>query len=186
MIFIFMGPFMYSQPYQIVILHYRECLCVNVNICFSFFRNIDIQTYILSLFGQSVLSFISTQRQDLKLIAGRRPAAKTRLLSFNRTQSRVVTGLRTGQNTLRKHLHYTALTDSPLCRRCGAEGETSSNVLCECEGLDSLRHTYLGSFSCTRKMLTVGIIWNFSERRGLPRLGIRLWATKCQAQGLGA
>jgi len=39
------------------------------------------------------------------------------------------------------------LTDSPLCRRCGAEEEeTSVHVLCECEALVTSRHTYLGSF----------------------------------------
>jgi hypothetical protein len=37
------------------------------------------------------------------------------------------------------------LIDSPLCRRCGAEGETSVHVLRECEALTTLRHTYLGS-----------------------------------------
>jgi hypothetical protein len=38
------------------------------------------------------------------------------------------------------------LTESPLCSRCGAEEETSFHVLCECEALATLRHTYLGSF----------------------------------------
>jgi len=38
------------------------------------------------------------------------------------------------------------LTNSPLCRRCGAEEETSVHILCECEALDSLIHAYLGSF----------------------------------------
>ena len=38
------------------------------------------------------------------------------------------------------------LNNCPLCRRCGAEDETSASV-CECEGLASLRHVYLGSFS---------------------------------------
>jgi len=38
------------------------------------------------------------------------------------------------------------LSDSPLCRRCGAEDETSSHILCECEALASLRHVYLGPF----------------------------------------
>jgi hypothetical protein len=38
------------------------------------------------------------------------------------------------------------LSDSPLCRRCGAEEDTSSHILCECEILTSLRHAYLGSF----------------------------------------
>jgi hypothetical protein len=67
-------------------------------------------------------------------------------LRVNRTQSRAVTGLLTGHNTLRRYLHLTGLSDSPLCRRCGAEDETSAHVLCECEALASLTHVYLGSF----------------------------------------
>jgi len=46
----------------------------------------------------------STQRQAGELILGPSPSAKTRLLSFNRTQYRVVIGFLTGHNTLRKHL----------------------------------------------------------------------------------
>jgi hypothetical protein len=54
--------------------------------------------------------------------------------------SRVVTGLLTEHTTLRKHLHLMGLIDSPLCRKCGAEDETSAHVLCQCEALASLRH----------------------------------------------
>jgi hypothetical protein len=85
-------------------------------------------------------------RQARELISGTCLGAKARFLSFNKTQSRAVTGLLTGQNTLRRHLHLTGMSDSPLCRRCGAEGETSAHILCECEALTSLRHVYLGSF----------------------------------------
>ena len=53
----------------------------------------------------------------------------------------------TGDNTLRRHLHLLGLLDIPLCRRCGTEDETSAHILCECESLASLRHTYLGSWS---------------------------------------
>ena len=63
--------------------------------------------------------------------------AKVRFLSFNRTQSRAVTGLLTGHNTLRRHSYLMGLSDSPLCR-CGAEDETSAHNLCECEALASL------------------------------------------------
>ena len=49
--------------------------------------------------------------------------------SCNRTQSRAVTGLLTGHNTLRRHLHLLGLSDSPLCRRCGVEDETSAHIL---------------------------------------------------------
>jgi len=49
----------------------------------------------------------STQRQARELILGPSPAANTRLLSFKRTQSRVVISILTGHNTLRRHLHVT-------------------------------------------------------------------------------
>jgi len=57
----------------------------------------------------------------------------------------VTTGI-TGHNTLRRHLYLLRLIDSPLCRACGVKEETSAHILCECETLASLRHTYLGSF----------------------------------------
>jgi hypothetical protein len=38
------------------------------------------------------------------------------------------------------------LTNSLLFERCGAEDEISAHILCECEALGSLTHTYLGSF----------------------------------------
>jgi len=92
-------------------------------------------------------------------------------VSFNRTQSRAVTGLLTGHNTLRRHLHLLGLLGSPLCRRCGAEDETSAHILCECEALASLRHAHLGSFFLEPediKSISLGAIWNFSEGTGLP------------------
>ena len=46
-----------------------------------------------------------TQTQAGELISGPCLGAKARILSFNRTQSRVTTGLLTGHNTLRRHLH---------------------------------------------------------------------------------
>ena len=60
-----------------------------------------------------------TQRQAQELISGPSLGAKAKILSilfFNRTQSRAVTGLLTGHNTLRRHLHLLGLLDSPLCR----------------------------------------------------------------------
>jgi len=69
------------------------------------------------------------QRQARELISVHSPATKTRHLSFIRTHSRVVIGLLNGQNTLKRHLHLMGLTNSPLCRRCGAEDETSARVL---------------------------------------------------------
>jgi len=97
--------------------------------------------------------------------------AKVRFLSFNRAQSRAVTDFLIGHNTLRRHLHVLRLPDSPLCRRCGAEEETSAPVLCECEALASLRHEYLGSFFSEPediKSIILEAIWNYSKVTGLP------------------
>jgi hypothetical protein len=66
------------------------------------------------------------------------------------------------------------LIDSPLCRRCGAEEETSAHVMCECGALDSLRLTYLGSFCLDPedvRSLSVGLVYIVSQGTGLPWLG---------------
>jgi hypothetical protein len=92
-------------------------------------------------------------------------------LSFNRTQPNALTGLLTGHNTLRRHLYLIELSDNPLCRRCGAEDETSAHILCECEALTSHRHMYLGSFFLEPediKSVSLGAIWNYSKATGLP------------------
>jgi hypothetical protein len=112
-----------------------------------------------------------TQRQARELISGHSLDAKAKFLSFNRTQSRAVTGLLTVHNTLRRHLHLLGLLDSPLCRRCGVKDETSAYILCECEALASLRHAYLGSFFMEPvdiNSMSLGAIWNFSKVTGLP------------------
>ena len=115
----------------------------------------------------------NTQRQARELISGPCLDARARFLSFNRTQSRAVTGLLTGHNTLWRHLHLLGLLDSPLCRGCGAEEETSAHILCECEALASLRHVYLGSFFLEPediKSISMGAIWNFSKVTELPQI----------------
>jgi hypothetical protein len=87
-----------------------------------------------------------TLRQARELIPGPSLGAKAKFSSYNRTQSRTVTGLLTGHNTLRRHLHLLGLLDSHLCRRCGVREETAAHILCDCEALASLRHAHLGSF----------------------------------------
>jgi len=92
-------------------------------------------------------------------------------MTFNRIQSRVVTGLLTGHNTLRRHLYLLGLFDSPLCRKCGVGEETLAHILCECEALASFRHAYLGSFFLEPediRSLGLGAIWNYSKVTGLP------------------
>jgi hypothetical protein len=54
----------------------------------------------------------SKQRQARELISGPDLATGAWLLSFNRTQSRVVIGLLTGHNTLRRHLYIMGLSNN--------------------------------------------------------------------------
>jgi hypothetical protein len=58
--------------------------------------------------------------QPRKLISGPNQTAKTRLMSFNETQTRVINGLLTGHNTRRRYLHSMGLTNNRLWGRCGA------------------------------------------------------------------
>jgi hypothetical protein len=111
---------------------------------------------------------IPVYRGAPELISG--PSLGTRV-KFNRTQSRVVTGLLTGHNTLRRHLYLLGLLDSPMYEGCGVKEKTSAHILCECEALASLRHMYLGSFFLEPediKSIGLGAIWSFGEPTGLP------------------
>ena len=113
----------------------------------------------------------NTLRQTRELILGPCPGTRIKLLSFNRTQSRVITGLLTGYNTLRRHLYLLGLLDSPLYKKCAVKEETSTHIHCECEALASLRHMHLGSFFLEPedvKSISLGAIWSFSRAVGLP------------------
>jgi hypothetical protein len=112
----------------------------------------------------------STLRQAQELISGPSRSNRVKLLSLNKTQSRVVTGFLTGHNTLRRHLFLLGLADSPVCRECGMKEETSAHVLCECEAWASLRHMHLGSFlePGDIKSIGLGAICGFSKATGLP------------------
>jgi hypothetical protein len=118
-------------------------------------------------------NFTSTQRQAQKLISGPSPTAETRLLSFNRIKSRVITGLLIGHNSLRRHPYIKGLIDSRICRRCGTKEETLACVLWKCEALATLTHTYLCSFILDPedvRSLSMGEIWNFTKGTRLPWL----------------
>jgi len=82
-------------------------------------------------------------KQAQILISCPSSTAKSMLLSFDRTQSRAVACLLTGHNTLRRHFYIL---------RCVAEEETSAHFL---DDLVTLRHTYLGCFSWTQRMLEI-------------------------------
>jgi len=63
------------------------------------------------------------------------------------------------------------LSDSPLCRRFGAEDDTSVHILCEYEALTSIRHAYLRCFFLEPediKNISLGANWKFNKVTGLP------------------
>ena len=83
-----------------------------------------------------------------------------------RKQSRVVTGLLTGHNTLRIHLYVMGLSNNPTCTKCGSEEETSTYILCECEAFASLRRAHLCFFFLDPEdimNLSRGAIWKFGK-----------------------
>ena len=111
-----------------------------------------------------------TQGQARELISGSDRATGARLLSFHRTQTKVVIGLLTVHNTSRRHLCVMGLGNDPMCRKCGTGEENSVHILCECEALASLRHLTLVSSFCTRKTLrnkVCGTIWGLGKATGL-------------------
>jgi hypothetical protein len=89
--------------------------------------------------------------------------------SLSIANSRVVIGLLTGHNNLRRDLYVMELRDNPICMNCGTEKEILVHVLCACEALASLRHSYLGSFLDPEdiRKLNIRAIWNFAKGTGL-------------------
>jgi hypothetical protein len=77
------------------------------------------------------------QRQARELISGPSTATNDRL-SFNRTQSRVVTGLLTGHNTLRRHLYVMGLSITPILGSVVLRRKPQSTF---CVGVRTLLHS---------------------------------------------
>jgi hypothetical protein len=96
---------------------------------------------------------IHGQRQARDFL--KRPSARRAgvLLSLNRNQVRILTGLFTGHCHLKGHLFKLELVDSPKCERCKQATETASHVLGDCE-----------AFGCN-KIPVPGV--SFDETRGL-------------------
>ena len=95
-----------------------------------------------------------TQRQARELISGPSLCTREKFLTFNRIHSKVVTGLLTCHNTLRRHLHQLGLHDSPLCRKCGVRDEISAHILSARPWPHSKMHTWAPPF-WSRRILGV-------------------------------
>ena len=65
------------------------------------------------------------------------------------------------------------LTNILLCRKCGAEDENSTHILCECGVLASLRHVHLVSFLLDpedTKSLILGPSGTLAKEQSSPKL----------------
>jgi hypothetical protein len=123
--------------------------------------------------------FGPSQRQARELISGPNLGTRAKFVSLSREQSRVLTGLLTGHSTLCRHLHLMGLRDSPLCRKCGVEDETSAHILCRWETLVSSKRAHLGSLLLEPeeiKRTNLEAIWRFGKAVGL--LWANDWGTK--------
>jgi hypothetical protein len=65
-------------------------------------------------------------------------------------QSRVITGILTGHNTLRRHLYIMGLSNNRTYRKCGPEEETSLHILCMRLWFFSDMHIWVPSFWALR------------------------------------
>jgi hypothetical protein len=135
------------------------------------------------------LGLISTQRQNQKLILDLSLTAKTTVLSFTRTQSKVVIGLIIGDYTLRRHFYLMGLTNSLFVG--GMEQRKKPQpMFCVTAKLwlHSYTHVWAPFFWTQRmfKSLSQWVNQNFCKDTGLPWLGIRLCGTKGPSKGPGA
>ena len=119
---------------------------------------------------------ITTQRQSRKLISGTNQTAKNRILSFDRTQFRTVTDLLTGHNNLRRHFCITGQINSLLCRRCGAQEETSGHVLSVKPWLHADTQIW-APFLDTEEVINLNL-WDSRKGTGLQWLDIGYGAQK--------
>jgi len=131
---------------------------------------------------------ICTQKQTRKLISNPSPTEKTRLLSFNRTQTRVVIGLLSGHNTMRRHLYFMGLINSPYVG--GVEQRRKpQRTFCMKPSLHSDIRTYLGSLLLNPEdvgSLSLEAIWNLRKGTGPPWLGHQNGAQRACLKGVGA
>ncbi len=58
---------------------------------------------------------------------------------LDRKHCRMLVGLQTRHINLQYMLHKMRRAETPSCRRCGAEKETSVHILCECPVLEKVR-----------------------------------------------
>ncbi|KAJ8911827.1 hypothetical protein NQ315_012557 [Exocentrus adspersus] len=84
-------------------------------------------------------------RQARLLIKGPGAAATRSLVSLNRANIKIITGLLTDHGRLNKHLNTIGLSPDSRCRLCRTSDEDSVHVLCHCPRVIVNRHKHFGA-----------------------------------------
>ena len=71
----------------------------------------------------------------------------TDLRNLSRTEVKTLTEVFIGHGNLAYHRHKIGLAESPLCRLCGQENETSTHILCDCPAIRGKRQILMGDIS---------------------------------------
>ena len=88
------------------------------------------------------------------------PGTVRKLLSLNRSDLRIITGLLTGHCPAFYHLKKIGVVLNDTCRFCKSEPESSEHLLCSCEALASSRYNFLGGY-----LLTPYQVWNSNPKQ---------------------
>jgi uncharacterized ubiquitin-like protein YukD len=136
-------------------------------------RSLFVSCFILQYFLHQIDLGLSTQRQARKLISGISSTAKTRFLSLNRIQAKIVTGLLTGHKTLRRHLYLMELTSSTYVGSVEQKKKPQSTFCVSVKlWLHSDMHNWVSS-SWTQRMLRVYVCGPSGKNSW--------WSTRCES-----
>ena len=75
------------------------------------------------------------------------PKRAADLRRLSRTEVKTLTEVLIGHGNLAYHRHKIGLAESPFCRLCGEDNETSTHVLCNCASIRDKRQILTGNFS---------------------------------------
>ena len=83
------------------------------------------------------------------------------LMNQSKATIRLVTQATTGHAGLYRHLHLMNLADSPMCRNCGLEEETTAHILDVCPSFATTRATVKRTWG--EAMGAEGEVWTIPE-----------------------
>nr|XP_018916033.1 PREDICTED: uncharacterized protein LOC109043311 [Bemisia tabaci] len=109
-------------------------------------------------------------RHSKQMLEGYSRKMTANLLHRSREQLGILSGLLTGHNLLRKHMHRMGIfKDEPKCRLCEVEEETAEHIIFDCEALEKKRQDIRGDNpwdDCLAPELVAGTLLQLVEGEG--------------------